>query len=244
MQRIPLCEFEKLTNGARVRDTVLGFHMDNGGHTAQIVRFGVFEADLQSGELHKNEVRVPLQGQPFQVCAILLSHSGELVTREELRQKVWPEDTFVDFEQALNTAIAKIRIALGDDANNPRFVETLPRRGYRFIGPVDKPNSRLRLERLGARSSWIAVGVTLFLLLSGVGIWRFSRKPAESLLPSLEVIPLVVLPGAQGYPVFSPDGNQVAFEERDGKNSGNLHDAHRWGEAAAAGRGRQSELVT
>ena len=87
-------------------------------------------------------MKVPLQGQPFQVCAILLERSGELVTREELRQQVWPEDTFVDFDQALNTAITKIRLALGDEADNPRFVETLPRRGYRFIGPVDKPSSQ------------------------------------------------------------------------------------------------------
>ena len=91
------------------------------------------------GELYKNGVKVPLQGQPFQVCSLLLEHAGELVTREELRQRVWPEDTFVDFEQALNTAIAKIRLALGDEADNPRFVQTLPRRGYRFIGPVAKP---------------------------------------------------------------------------------------------------------
>ncbi len=115
--------------------------MDEADRSPQIVRFGIFEADLQTGELRKKGIRVRLQGQPFQVCAILLQHSGELVTREELRQKVWPEDTFVDFEHALNTAIAKIRIALGDDAENPRFVETLPRRGYRFIGPVDKPSS-------------------------------------------------------------------------------------------------------
>src|SRR6476660_8765997 len=110
--------------------------MDRVDGSAHLVRFGKFEADLQTGELHKNGVRVPLQGQPFQVCAILLSHPGELVTREELRQKVWPEDTFVDFDQAVNTAIKKIRIALGDEADNPRFIQTLPGRGYRFICPV------------------------------------------------------------------------------------------------------------
>jgi len=126
--------------------------------SAQIVRFGVFEADLQTGELHKNGVKVPLQGQPFQVCALLLERSGELVTREELRQKVWPEDTFVDFERALNTAVAKIRLALGDDADNPRFVETLPRRGYRFIGPVESSPAhpsrapKERFERLRAKA--------------------------------------------------------------------------------------------
>lgn len=111
--------------------------MHNRHHSARIVRFGLFEVDLQTGELRKNGIRVPLQGQPFQVCAILLARSGELVTREELRQQVWPKDTFVDFDHALNTAITKIRVALGDDADNPRFIETLPRRGYRFIGSVE-----------------------------------------------------------------------------------------------------------
>src|SRR5271170_3467540 len=111
--------------------------MDNGDGSAQIVRFGLFEADLKTGELRRGGAKVPLQGQPFQVCAILLSRSGELVTREELRKQVWPEDTFVDFDHALNTAITKIRLALGDEADNPRFVETLPRRGYRFIAPVE-----------------------------------------------------------------------------------------------------------
>jgi Tol biopolymer transport system component/DNA-binding winged helix-turn-helix (wHTH) protein len=201
--------------------------MGEANHSAQIVRFGIFEADLQTGELHKNGVRVPLQGQPFQVCAILLSHPGELVTREELRHQVWLEDTFVDFDQALNTAIAKIRTALGDEPDNPRFVETLPRRGYRFIAPVDKPSPqapspsapRKRFETPAAKIS-IASGATLLLLLSGISIWQFSRTRADPPLPSLEVVPLVVMPGDQGNPAFSPDGNQVAFDERDGKNSG------------------------
>src|ERR1700757_4014906 len=112
--------------------------MHNGKRSRETVRFGLFEADLQTGELRKNGLKVPLQCQPFQVCAVLLSRAGELVSREELRQQVWPEDTFVDFDHALNTAITKIRTALGDEADNPRFVETLPRRGYRFIAPVDK----------------------------------------------------------------------------------------------------------
>ncbi len=195
--------------------------MDEVNRSAQIVRFGVFEADLQTGELRKNGVRVPLQGQPFQVCAILLSHSGELVSREELRQQVWPEDTFVDFDHALNTAVTKIRIALGDDADNPRFVETLPRRGYRFIGPVDKPSALTgRFKRLPAKARLISVGATLLALVSGIGIWRFSRNRAEAPLASLEVVPLTVLPGKQFAPAFSPDGNQVAFVNYDGDNSG------------------------
>src|SRR6476660_6877775 len=120
--------------------------MHNGQRSAQIVRFGLFEADLQTGELRKDGVKVPLQGQPFQVCAILLSRSGELVSREELRQQVWPEDTFVDFDHAVNTAIKKIRVALGDEADNPRFVQTLPRRGYRFICPVVGEGQRAEAE--------------------------------------------------------------------------------------------------
>jgi cholera toxin transcriptional activator len=102
----------------------------------RVVRFGVFEADLRSGELRKSGARVRLQEQPFQVLAQLISRPGEIVTRDQLRQKLWPADTFVDFDHSLNTAINKIREALGDSASNPRFVETLARRGYRFIAPV------------------------------------------------------------------------------------------------------------
>jgi DNA-binding winged helix-turn-helix (wHTH) protein len=102
----------------------------------RILRFGLFEADLESGELRKNGLRVRLQDQPFQVLALMLNRPGEVVTREQLREKLWPADTFVDFDHSLNTAINKIREALGDSASNPRFVETLARRGYRFIAPI------------------------------------------------------------------------------------------------------------
>jgi TolB-like protein/Tfp pilus assembly protein PilF len=102
------------------------------------VRFAVFEMDLRSGELRKQGVKVNLQDQPFQVLALLVQRAGDVVTREELRHKLWPGDTFVDFEDGLNTTIKKIRTALGDSAENPRFIETLPRRGYRFIVPVQR----------------------------------------------------------------------------------------------------------
>ena len=104
---------------------------------ARLVRFGVFEVDLDAGELRKNGARIRLQEQPFQVLAALLERSGQVVTRDELRQKIWPADTFVDFDHSLNTAVNKIREALGDSASSPRFVETLARRGYRFIGAFD-----------------------------------------------------------------------------------------------------------
>jgi DNA-binding winged helix-turn-helix (wHTH) protein len=101
------------------------------------VRFAVFEVDLAAGELRKNGARLRLQEQPFQVLAVLLENAGRVVTREDLRQKIWPADTFVDFDHSLNTAVGKIRDVLGDSANSPRFVETLARRGYRFIAPVN-----------------------------------------------------------------------------------------------------------
>ncbi len=102
----------------------------------RIVRFGVFEADLAAGELRKSGRRIRLQEQPFQMLALLLERPGDLITREEVRQKLWPADTFVDFDHGLNTAINKVREALGDSAASPRFVETVARRGYRFLAPV------------------------------------------------------------------------------------------------------------
>src|SRR5215472_7934266 len=104
----------------------------------QVVRFGAYEVDLRSGELRKKGRKVKLTGQPFQVLAILLEHAGKLVTREQLQKQLWPSETFVDFDRGLNAAINRVREALGDSAENPRFVETLPRRGYRFITPVDR----------------------------------------------------------------------------------------------------------
>ena len=100
------------------------------------VRTGLFEIDLASGQLHKNGRKLPLQEQPFRVLAILLERPGEVVTRQELQARLWPADTYVGFDEGLNTAIRKLRTALGDSAGNPRFIETLPRRGYRFIAPV------------------------------------------------------------------------------------------------------------
>src|SRR5438477_10772748 len=103
------------------------------------VRFGPFEADLRAGELRKHGVRLKLVGQPFEVLAMLLERPGQLVTREELRARLWPTDTFVDFDHGLNAAVNKLRDALSDSADDPRYIETLPRRGYRFIGKVEPP---------------------------------------------------------------------------------------------------------
>jgi cholera toxin transcriptional activator len=111
--------------------------MPSSNREARLLRFGVFEVDLTAGELRKNGARVRLQEQPFQVLTALLQNAGQVVTRDELREKIWPADTFVDFDHSLNTAVNKIRESLGDSASSPRFVETLARRGYRFIAPVD-----------------------------------------------------------------------------------------------------------
>src|SRR6267154_2497938 len=101
-----------------------------------IIRFGSFEVDPSAGELRRGGLRIKLGGQPFDVLVTLLQKPGQVVTREELHDKLWAQDTFVDFEHGLNKAINKVREALGDDADNPRFVETLPRRGYRFLLPL------------------------------------------------------------------------------------------------------------
>jgi DNA-binding winged helix-turn-helix (wHTH) protein len=117
-------------------------------NNARVARFGVFELDLSAGELRKSGVKLRLQEQPFQVLALLLERAGEVVTREELQQKLWPSDTFVDFDHSLNTAINKVRETLGDSASSPRYVETLARRGYRFIAPV-QPNTQKESSSAG-----------------------------------------------------------------------------------------------
>src|SRR5579863_10210713 len=107
---------------------------------AQCYRFGAFEANAATGELRRRGLRVKLNTQPFQLLLILLNRPGELVTREEIQRELWPDGTFVDFEHGVNSAVNRLREALGDKAGNPRFVETLARRGYRFIAPVERVN--------------------------------------------------------------------------------------------------------
>src|SRR5215472_17475968 len=112
--------------------------------------FGVFEVDLRAAELRKHGVRIKLQEQPFQILSLLLDHPGEVVTREELREKLWPAHTFVDFDRSLNKAMTKLRAALGDSADSPRYVETIPRHGYRFLAPVYLPPAETTHENTAA----------------------------------------------------------------------------------------------
>ncbi len=190
----------------------------------KVVRFGTYEVDLRSGELRKNGLKVRLTGQPFQILTILLERPGELVPREELQKRLWPGDTFVDFDSGLNAAVNRVREALGDSAENPRFVETLPKRGYRFIGQVEGPPQVDSIESQPAvdgRQNGIAgrgwkVGIaagsvillTVFVLLFPPIARRFLRQSQPQLL---EAVPLTALPGQEISPSFSPDGSQVAF---------------------------------
>ncbi len=149
--------------------------------SSAILRFGVFEVDVRSGELRKQGVRIKLQEQPFHVLAVLLQRPGEVVTREELRSENWSADTFVDFDNSLNTAINKLREALGDSADNPRFIETLPRRGYRFIAPVAGVDGTTSGTTMSARAvaptsgRKIAVAAAIAVLAAGTAgglLWR------------------------------------------------------------------------
>src|SRR5246500_4910355 len=107
---------------------------------ASLYRFGIFEVDLRTGELRRNGIKLKIQEQSLQVLAMLLAEPGALVTREELRNRLWSTDTFVDFDHSINAAIKRLRDALGDSAENPRYVETVARRGYRFLAPVSSGN--------------------------------------------------------------------------------------------------------
>lgn len=180
-----------------------------------ILRFGAFEVDLRAGELRKQGKRIKLQDQPFQVLAVLLQRPGDVVTREELRSKIWPEDTFVDFDNSLNTAINKLREALGDSADNPRFIETLPRRGYRFLPPVtsdQQPKSAPAplMRRILIPGVAVAVGAAAVF---GGRIWRSSRRP---LLTGKDTIVLGDFANYTGDPVFDGtlrEGLSVQLEQ-------------------------------
>jgi DNA-binding winged helix-turn-helix (wHTH) protein/tetratricopeptide (TPR) repeat protein len=179
-------------------------------------RFGPYEVDLRSGELYKHGIRLKLQDQPFQVLAILLEHPGEVVTRDELHQKLWPADTFVDFDTGLNSAIKKLRDVLSDSADEPRYIETLPRRGYRFIAPVEngpQPASapvELRVVPVPTlrepRQPWyqrrmvVAAGIAALLVVAALVTWRvFFARPV---LTEADVILVASFVNKTGDPIF------------------------------------------
>jgi len=168
----------------------------------QVLRFGVFQLDIRAGELHKNGVKLKLQEQPFQVLCMLVEHPGEVVTREELRSRLWPADTFVDFDHGLNAAVKRLRDALGDDSDSPRFVETVPRRGYRFIDQsvastleVSKnhPTSSAEYLVTGIKQHKLAAVVALLVIAAGlVGLAAYLRvRNTEVPIGSIAVLPFL-----------------------------------------------------
>ena len=197
---------------------------------ARHIRFGPFEADLRSGELRKRGIKVRLGQQSFDILRMLLEYPGEVVLRDEIRLKLWPQDTAVAFDHSINAAIQKLRDALGETAGNPRYIETLPRRGYRFIGTIELPADGAAIEAVSpvaepdrekvnpidpipiaarSRGPWAipVVAVTLLALLAAAG-WRswMTRTPARSW-----IFPL----GDLNDPVVSPDGSAVLYRERE-----------------------------
>ncbi len=166
--------------------------MEQWSRSPRAVRFGVFEVDLRTGELRKQGLKIRLQEKPFQVLSSLLERAGEMVTREELRAKLWPEDTFVDFDHSINIAINKLREALGDAAENPRFIETLARRGYRFITPVELMEAEGKPPRPPAPS--VDVSPLPAPVLTGVRPASMGVGIVAARAASPERIMLVVLP--------------------------------------------------
>jgi eukaryotic-like serine/threonine-protein kinase len=182
------------------------------------VRFGAFDVDLRLGQLHKHGIRLKLQDQPFQVLALLLERPGDLVTREEFRQKLWPADTFVDFDTGLNSAIKKLRDVLGDSAEKPRYIGTLPRRGYRFMARVENGNGDLPAsaaveeelapvlpagptpELWNKRRIIVTAGVSAFLIVAAIASWRIVF--ARHMLAETDVILLASFVNKTGDPIF------------------------------------------
>jgi cholera toxin transcriptional activator len=202
-----------------------------------LLRFGVFEVDLTAGELRKNGGRIRLQEQPFQVLAALLRNAGQVVTRDELRETIWPADTFVDFDHSLNTAVNKIRESLGDSASSPRFVETLARRGYRFIAPVANvaahqnghetspsetalhPELHVPMPRRGLVRALFALIQVMYLIfyVSALAHLRGADRVAGNFLPgwrALVIVGAVLVTGTVGIPLRFYLLSAVAFDFR------------------------------
>jgi Tol biopolymer transport system component/DNA-binding winged helix-turn-helix (wHTH) protein len=203
-----------------------------------VARFEDFEVHLETGEVWKAGRPLKVQDQPFRVLATLLERPGQIVTREELRQLIWPEKSFGDFDHAINLVIGKLRATLGDSAEMPHLIETLPRRGYRFIAPLKEETNpspppvvtppKDAAEPSGAHEQPVrAAGERLWLIVSAlavvvvaVALLRVFSTLWERSTTGGEVLPLVSMPGQQDSPAISPDGSQVAFSYAGGPHPG------------------------
>ena len=188
--------------------------------SSRIIHFSTFEVDLHSGELRQRGQKVKLQEQPFQVLAALLERPGGVVTREELRSKLWPADTFVDFDHGLNAAIRRLRDALGESAETPIFVETVARRGYRFIAPVDRGSVGIGMVAAPERSRsffrrpWFAIAFVAALGLMACALvlsFLVYRQSITLKAVQTAVTPAVTNIGEKFIPSLSPDGQHLAF---------------------------------
>jgi TolB-like protein/DNA-binding winged helix-turn-helix (wHTH) protein/Flp pilus assembly protein TadD len=195
----------------------------------RVLRFGTFEVDVPAGELRKNGLKLKLQEQPFQVLCMLLEHPGEVVTREELRSRLWPADTFVDFDHGLNAAVKRLRDALGDDPNNPRYVETLARRGYRFLVPlqgqavtpspaVPTPVLPAPITIPAAKRRTLAIGGPVFLVVAVTVLWwlvahRFVSPSGVAPIRAIAVLPLDNLSGDPAQEYFADGITDVLITE-------------------------------
>jgi TolB-like protein/DNA-binding winged helix-turn-helix (wHTH) protein/Flp pilus assembly protein TadD len=211
--------------------------METEKESRQVFRFGIFDLDVRARTLHKSGIRTKLQGQPFGILALLVSRRGEVVTRDELQRKLWPADTFVDFEHGLNTAMMRLRHALGDSAESPRFIETVPRYGYRFIAPVERPTEigsplvhEIRKDsgagepkrRIRLPHYW-AAGLIITLVGSAIALVGFralrDRLVIRSSIPPIQsvvVLPFVNLTGDAELDYFV-DGMTEALTTELGK---------------------------
>src|SRR3990172_747135 len=170
-----------------------------------VFRFGAFELDVAEKELRKHGIRVKLQGQPFLVLHRLIENPNRLVGREELKRELWPDDTFVDFEHSLNEAVNKLRLALGDSASRPHFVETVPRHGYRFIAPVEMAGGTPAAPMpTSSRKRGLVTAVAALVIAGGVVGWAILRPSArDAEIRSLAVLPLENLSGDPTQEYFS-----------------------------------------
>jgi len=195
------------------------------GNGTRMIQFGVFEVDLRAGELRRSGAKIRLQEQPFRILTMLLDRPGEVVSREELRTHLWPADTFVDFDHSLNAAVRRLRDALGDTAENPRFVETVARRGYRFLAPVNGTVPAVVSEIAvsppkSTHKGWIASAAAV-LLLAGLGLGLFlGRRTSPPLISSTPFAERRLTANPSEDPVsssaISPDGKYLAFSDDTG----------------------------